>query len=316
MLRGPRRPGWNWFLECGTQALKRQLAIAFKMRDVNEARDYLDSLVFNSLDSAVDVSPVSHQNIRGSWFVDKSADARVTLLYFHGGGYAFYPKSYVRFIAQITLAAKSRTFALDYRLSPEHRFPAQLEDAISAYQWLLDMGITPDRLAVAGDSAGGNLALALLLSARDANLPLPALAITLSPVTGFEYKRPGTTGDPDADWIDEGMLERWANWFCDLPQRQNPLVSSLLADLRGLPPIYMQAGRAEILYDSIHAFADRASRQGADVVLEPWDHMNHDFQIFAPDVPQSADALRRLGEVVDSRMRARGYPQAVSVVSS
>ncbi len=105
----------------------------------------------------------------------------MTVLYFHGGGYSFYPQAYAHFIALITLAAKSRTFALDYRLSPEHRFPAQLEDALSAYRWLLEQGVDPARLIFAGDSAGGNLTLALLLAARESKLPLPALAIALSP---------------------------------------------------------------------------------------------------------------------------------------
>ena len=92
------------------------------------------------------------------------------------------------------------------------------------------------------------------------------------------------------------MLEQWADWFCERAERWHPLVSPVWADLRGLPPIYIQAGGAEILYDSIQAFADRARKQGADVVLETWKNMNHVFQMFGPDVPQSAEALRRLGK--------------------
>jgi epsilon-lactone hydrolase len=312
LLKGPQQPGWNWFAELGTQVLKRQLAVAFTMHDVSEARRYLDSLVVSSPAPEVKMTEVVLGHFRGSWFKGKSEEARVTLLYLHGGGYSFYPRAYAHFIGLITLAAKSKTFALDYRLSPEYRFPAQLEDALNAYRWLLGNGTNPEHLVLAGDSAGGNLTLALLLAARDANLPLPALAITLSPATDFDIEHAGIVKNQCFDWIDKDMLEQWRDWFCDSAQRRNPLISPVWADLRGLPPIYIQAGRREILYDSIQAFADLARKQGADVVFEPWEDMIHDFQLLGPDVPQSAEALRRLGEVIEGCTRERKSTHAVS----
>jgi epsilon-lactone hydrolase len=302
-LKGPRLPSWNWFIELATEMMKRRTRAAFRMGDVKEARRYLDSVVITSPAlSQVSITPVVQEKFRGSWFAGRNTEPRVSVLYFHGGGYSFYPQAYANFIALITLAAKSRTFALDYRLSPEHRFPAQLEDALNAYRWLLEGGADPDQLIFAGDSAGGNLTLALLLAARDSKLPLPALAVALSPPTDFETD---LIGNQDFDWIEKPMLEQWADWFCDAAERRNPLVSPLRADLRGLPPIYIQAGRVEILYDSIRAFADRAQEQRADVVLETWGDMNHDFQMFGLDLPQSAEALRRLGEVIDLRVRGQ-----------
>ena len=312
IVKGPRRPGWNWFMELGTQVLKSQLAIAFRMRDVNEARQYLDSVEVGSPVPQVSTQEVIQENFQGRWFACENRETRATILYCHGGGYSFYPRAYARFITLITLAARTRTFALDYRLSPEYRFPAQLEDALNAYRWLLGNGTKPEQLILAGDSAGGNLTLALLWAARDAKLPLPALAIALSPATDFEAEQAGANRDPGADWIDWRMLEQWANWFCDPAQRRNPLVSPVRADLRGLPPIYIQAGRAEILCHSIQAFADCARDQGAEAVLETWEDMNHDFQLFGPEVPQSAEALRRIGEVVNARTRehAEALPRA------
>jgi len=203
------------------------------------------------------------------------------------------------FIALITPAAKAKTFALDYRLSPEYRFPAQLEDALHAYQWLLDEGVDPADLVVAGDSAGGNLALALLLRARELRLPLPSLAVALSPATDFCIE-PATNG---CDWIGPMMLAHWAERFCDPAHRLDPLVSPVLADLLGLPPIYVQAGRCEVLFESIQRFAEAAKRQGASVTLDAWDEMPHDFQLFGPDAPQSAEALHRIGEVIGARSR-------------
>jgi monoterpene epsilon-lactone hydrolase len=313
MLKGPRYPGWNWLVEVNTEILKRQVNTAFRMRDVREARRYLDSVVIRSpAMSAVNIVPVAREQFRGSWFAQKEAETRVTVLYFHGGGYSFYPQAYANFIALITLAAKSRTFALDYRLSPEHRFPAQLEDALNAYRWLLDTGIDPDNLIIAGDSAGGHLALTLLLAARDSNLPLPALTLALSPPTDLEGDHASLVHNQQFDWISRPMIEKWADWFCYSSERRNPLISPLWADLRGLPPIYLQAGRCEILHDSIQAFADRAKGQGADVVLETWKEMNHVFQMFGPDVPQSAEALRRIGEVVEARIGGEQKKEAVS----
>jgi monoterpene epsilon-lactone hydrolase len=313
MLKGPRQPSWSWLVELNTEVLKRHVTTAFTMRDVGEARSYLDSVVISSPAlSGVDIRPIVQEKFRGSWFTQKNAEAAVTVLYFHGGGYSFYPRAYANFIALTTLAAKSRTFAVDYRLSPEHRFPAQLEDALNAYRWLLETGTDPDSLIFAGDSAGGNLALTSLLAARDSKLPLPALAIALSPATDIEGKHASIVGDPASDWIDKHMIEQWADWFCDSSQRRQPLVSPLWADLRGLPPIYIQAGRSEILYDSIQAFAARARSQGAEVVLETWKDMNHDFQIFGPDVPQSAEALDRIGEVIAFRVRREETTGAVS----
>ena len=305
-LRGPRLPGWNWFVELATEVLKRQTLTAFRLGNLKEARRYLDSVVISSPAlSEVMITPVVQEKFRGSWFTGKNftsenKEPRVSVLYFHGGGYSFYPQAYANFIALITQAAKSRTFALDYRLSPEHRFPAQLEDALNAYCWLLETGADPERLVVAGDSAGGNLTLALLLAARASKLPMPVLAVALSPPTDFETKQ---IGNGDFDWIDKPMLEQWADWFCDHAERRNSLVSPLWSDLRGLPPIYIQAGRVEILYPSIQVFADRARKQGADVVLETWEDMNHDFQMFGLDSPQSAEALRRIGQVIDVRVR-------------
>jgi monoterpene epsilon-lactone hydrolase len=313
MLKGRRQPSWNWLVELNTEVLKKHVTTAFRMSDVAEARSYLDSVVISSPAlSGVDITPIVQEKFRGSWFTQKNTEAPATVLYFHGGGYSFYPRAYANFIALITLAAKSRTFALDYRLSPEHRFPAQLEDALNAYRWLLETGTDPDNLIVAGDSAGGNLALTSLLAARDSKLPLPALAIALSPATDIEGKHASVVGDQESDWIDRHMIERWADWFCDSSQRRQPLVSPLWADLRGLPPIYIQAGRSEILYDSIQAFAARARSQGAEAVLETWKDMNHDFQMFGPDVPQSAEALERISEVIAFRVRREKTTGAVS----
>jgi acetyl esterase/lipase len=309
-MKGPARPGWNWFVEVATEVLRNHLIRAFNMDDAREARLYLDSVVFDSPAlRQVKMSSFASDKIRGDWVVPKQGEPAATLLYFHGGGYSFYPKAYSSVIALITVAAKCKTFALDYRLSPEHRFPAQLEDALNAYRWLLENGSDPDKLIVGGDSAGANLTLALLLAARERRLPLPALAVVLSPPTDFDPPEDFASSETilaneEFDYIDRKMLVKWAEWFCEAGLRRDPLVSPLHADLRGLPPIYMQAGGAEILFDSIQRFADHARDVGADVTLESWADMNHVFQAFGYDAPQSRQALTRIGEVIAQRVGA------------
>lgn len=300
-LKGPRRQGWNFFVEACTAVLKKQVATAFCLGGVDNARAYLDCMEISSPALAeIAITSVEYESIRGAWFRQHDSHPDVTLLYLHGGGYSFYPRSYRAFIASITLAARSETFALDYPLAPEHRFPAQLDDAVQAYRWLINNGTDPGKLIIAGDSAGGHLALGLLLTASDLKLPLPAVTIALSPAIGFEIE---SFGDNHFDWINKTQVRQWSNWFCDPARRSDARVSLLKADWQGLSPIYIQAGRAEILFDSIQVFADRAKAQGADVVFEAWDDMNHVFQIFGRDAPQSAAALRRIGEVIDDRVR-------------
>ena len=298
LIRGPHFPNWSLVLEASSHFLKLQASAAFHMSNIAEAREYEDALVFGSPAVAqVNIEPVDSP-IKGHWYLPKSEARDVTVLYLHGGGYAYYSKIHQNLIAQITLAAQSHTFALDYRLIPEHPYPAQLEDAMAAYRWLLDTGVDPKRLVVIGDSAGGNLTLALLLALREARLSFPALAVCLGPWT--DLSNSGKSMDTNAahDWLAKEMAVQWAGWFCKDANASDPLVSPINANLKGLPPIYIQAGSAEILHDMIYSFAERAKQQGAQVHLEVWPNMTHDFQAFGDIAPESKEALQRIGEVV------------------
>ncbi len=221
------------------------------------------------------------------------------MLYLHGGGYSFYPRHYANLIADVTLASRCRTFALDYRLTPESRFPAQLEDGLRAYQWLLHEA-AGQRMVLVGDSAGANLSLAFLQEARERRLRMPAVVILLSPPVTFDVDVAKLAIDERFDWVRKSMLAKWADWFCDAQQRADPLISPIYADLRGLPPIYIQDGRVEILHETIETFVNVARQQGANVVLDSWDNMNHDFQFFGTGAPQSQKAIGRIGEIVTS----------------
>ena len=299
IFHGPLLPNWSWRVESATYFLKMQTKIAFGMTKPADAREYEDSLVFGSpaVENMTKEKIVSV--VKGHWYQPKKNASNVTVLYLHGGGFAYYSKAHENLIALVTLAAKSNTFVPAYRLIPEHPFPAQLEDALTAYRWLLKNETSPKRMAVIGDSAGGNLVLSLLLSIREANLPLPSSAICIAPWTDLSNPGESMTKNATYDWIDKQMAEQWAEWYCKNTNVKNPLVSPIHADLRGLPPIYIQTGSAEILYDMICSFADRAKEQGANVKLESWPFMTHDFQAFGDMTIESQEALKRIGEFVE-----------------
>lgn len=290
--------------EVAIHYLRSQTITGFNLSSPGKGREYGDSLVFHSPAlEQVTIESVAAP-VRGHWFRPKQATWNVTLLYLHGGGYAYYAAAHQNLISLVTLAAKSRTFALDYRLIPEHPFPAQLEDAMAAYHWLLENGTSPERLVIAGDSAGGNLVLSLLLSLRDAKMPLPTVAICIAPWTDVENSGESMTKNEPYDWVEKRMAVQWSEWLRNGADPKTPLISPLQADLSGLPPIYIQAGSAEILHDMIREFENRAREQHADVTVEVWPNMNHDFQAFGDAIPESKHALQRIGEVIEKHLLA------------
>ncbi|MFZ2489422.1 MAG: alpha/beta hydrolase [Anaerolineae bacterium] len=297
-LHGPQRPNWTWNFEVITSFARAQAIAAFEISDPVASRAYENVLVpYSPALAQINVRLVEGP-VQGHWYTPKVGHRAVTLLYLHGGGYVYYADLYHSLISEVALATEANTFALDYRLSPEHPFPAQLEDAVAAYRWLLEQGVAPDRLVVAGDSAGGNLTLTLLLALRDARLPLPALAVGISPWTDVGDRGASMTTNEETDWIQKRMAIQWGKWLCNGADPTNPLISPIYGDWRNLPPVYIQAGDAEVLYDMIREFVALAQAQGADVTLDVWPHMNHDFQAFGEAAPDSALAFARLREVV------------------
>ncbi|RMG96265.1 MAG: alpha/beta hydrolase [Chloroflexi bacterium] len=222
------------------------------------------------------------------------------LLYFHGGGYVIGSSTTHQDLAwRLSAATQARVFSLDYRLAPEHPFPAAVEDALAAYRWLLTQGFTADRLALAGDSAGGGLVMAVLVALRDAGEPLPATAVCLSPWVDLALTGKSLTTNAAADpVITRERLAEYAQLYLGETDPQIPLASPLYADLNGLPPLLIQAGSAEILLDDASRLAARAEAAGVAVTLDIWEEMIHVWQAFAAVVPESQEAIARIGEFV------------------
>jgi monoterpene epsilon-lactone hydrolase len=225
------------------------------------------------------------------------ADPDRTLLYLHGGGFVMgSPNTHRKLAADLSRAAGVRVMVPDYPLAPEHPFPAAIEAITSLYTALLATGGPADRIAIGGDSAGGGLTVATLLAWRDRGLVLPAAALVISPwvdLTGAEVLDPALVErDPICSPESLDTMGRW--YLADADPRQ-PLVSPVLADLTGFPPLLIHVGEAEILVGGSRALAERAAAAGVDVTLDVWPDMIHVWHVFAGRVPESTDAVERAG---------------------
>jgi monoterpene epsilon-lactone hydrolase len=245
--------------------------------------------------AAVDVA-----GIPAEWVVAPDADAQCVILYLHGGGYVVGSIATHRGLAgRLSHAAAARVLLIDYRLAPEHPFPAAVEDATAAYRWLLGSGVNPARMVIAGDSAGGGLTVATLVALRDAGEPLPAAGVCQSPWVDLEGIGDSMTTKADVDpMVQRERLVQLAQCYLAGADPQTPLAAPLYADLHGLPPLLVQVGTAETLLDDATRLADRARAAGVEVSLEPWDDMIHVWQLFAPMLPEGQQAIERIGDFI------------------
>lgn len=227
------------------------------------------------------------------------ADPRRAVLYLHGGGYIFgSPLSHNDLGEFLAKSAKVPVYLLDYRLAPEHPFPAPVEDAVAAYRWLLEQDIKPERIAVSGDSAGGGLTLATLFAIRDAKLPMPACGVPLSPWSDLECTGETMVTKAAVDPMVQRDLTRQLADLYAPGKLDNPLVSPLHGDYTGLPPLLIQVGERETLLDDSLRVADRARKAGVDVTLEVEPGQIHVFQIFASRLDEAVAAIDRMGAFI------------------
>lgn len=209
------------------------------------------------------------------------------ILYFHGGAFVIgSPRPFRNQSARLSLAAGCQVLTVDYRLAPEHPFPAALDDAVTSYRWLLKQGWDPAQIVLAGDSAGGNLALTTLLRLRDGGDSLPAAGLLISPWVDLTCSAPSmeTNADPRQFAQREGLLEDAALYLQGADPCQ-PLASPLFADLTGLPPLLIQVGSTETLLDDARRLAERATSAGVDVTLEVWQGMPHEWHLLSALLP-------------------------------
>jgi len=258
------------------------------------------------VETDVVVTEVDAGGVPADWVtVEGVSEVKRVVLYFHGGAYVMGSRNTHRGLASlIARAAKARVLLPEYRLAPEQPFPAAIEDAEACWRWLLSEGHASHNMAIAGDSAGGGLALATLLALKAAELPLPACVVGLSPWTDLEGT--GPTAEPGS--VDDPMLTpdglRTSGMQYTATELRNPLAAPLHGDLRGLPPLLLQVGTREILLSDSTRFAEKAQAAGVEVTLEVEEGLIHVWQML-PGVPEAASAIQRIGAFIDSHLKAK-----------
>ncbi|WP_310350775.1 alpha/beta hydrolase [Methylobacterium sp. BE186] len=285
-----------------------------------ERLDWIGSL--STLPPDVRIEPAEPGGVPAEWSATPSADGSRVLLFLHGGGYVSGSLASHRvMVAMAGREAGCRTLALSYRLAPEHPFPAALDDALAAYRFLLTSGIAPERICLGGESAGGGLALATLVSLREAGDPLPACLWCASPWVDLEMTGASIeTKDAVDPIIHRAYLGELAAAYLDGSDPRGPLVSPLQADLTGLPPTLIQVGSAETLLDDAVRLAGKLAAADVPVTLAVWPHMIHAWHLFHQRLNEGAQSLAQVGRFVrehtGSDVNATCRPAGLSLETS
>jgi len=256
--------------------------------------------------------------VPGDWLTMPEADPARVVLYIHGGAFMMGSvRGYRALTARLAKATRARTLVIEYRLAPEHPFPAAVEDGTAAYAGLLEQGVAPTSIVIAGDSAGGNLTMATLLSLRDSGAPLPAGGVCISPWVDLECLGETMTTNADVDPLctQESMLLE-AGLYLGGHNARDPLASPIYADLKGLPPLLIQVGSEETLLDDSNRLAARAKEAGVPVTLEIFESMPHVWHVFAEYLPEAQEAIDAIGAFVDARMGNAAKSQKTSAGTS
>jgi len=299
-----RRPSWR------AVALNALLRVTMRRRLAHDAdvvalrRQYekLDARQFR-LGPPVVRAPVDCGAVPAEWVTVPETRPERIVLYLHGGSFAFrFPNAHATLAARLCRRLGARALIPDYRLAPEHPFPAAPDDCEATYRWLLHEGLAASDIVVAGDSAGANLALVTLQRARAAGLPLPACAVLLSPALDCTMSSPSMAAydgrDPMLQLANLLVLRQY--YVLSPHDYVNPEVSPLFADFRGFPPLFLQVGTEELLRDEAIRAAEKAHHAGVDVELELWPGAAHVFQI-ADFLPESTHAINNIARFVRLR---------------
>jgi len=261
----------------------------------------------------VEVSDVRVADVPCRWTRVPDAREDKVLVYLHGGGYVMGSlDTHQELMGRLARHCRAKVLGVEYRLAPEHPFPAGLDDAVAVYEATLASGVTAGDIMIGGDSAGGGLALATLLAARDKGMPMPAGAILFSPWTDLMATGESVATRADADPMITGgpatLLEMAVHYHGEVASGDDPLVSPQYADLTGLPPLLIQVGDAEVLLSDSTRLADNAKAAGVSASLEVWDEAPHVFQA----LPMAPERLMRSPKSVCSSKRGRGKPRCAS----
>jgi monoterpene epsilon-lactone hydrolase len=303
LLGRSRRAAWGFGFELMVAATRGAWSVMPKIgvvrwRNVGEA---LSPLRFDGLEPRFMRYESGGNEISGVWLEPPQAD-RPVLLYLHGGGFVFASlRTHGGLIGALARAARARTLAVEYRLAPEHPLPAAVEDALSAYRHMLAEGIPPQRIVVAGDSAGGTLVLNLLLALRDAGEPLPAAGVAICPWVDLECSGASFTANADFDFVGEVHCRLAAASYLGGADARRPDISPLYAQLSGLPPLLVQAGELEALLDQVLELSRQAKEAGVAVQMSVYPDMVHVWHLMREQTPRGQQAIDEIAAFVRAR---------------
>jgi salicylate hydroxylase len=261
------------------------------------------------------ISPVTIERASGLWVLPKGVSDKRVVLHLHGGGFAFGSADCsVEYAERLALAINGRCLALNYRLAPEHPFPAALEDAVAAYRFLLGQGFAPEDIFVSGESAGAGLATSLIMDVRDLGLPRPAGLIALSPFVDCTLASESIARLEGQDpIIDRDILTYMATSYFQAAPASSPRISPVYGNFSGLPPMLIQASDSEVLVDDAKRLAAAAKKAGVDVTLELYPERLHIFSVF-PFLESSRKSLESIAKFAKHR-RARVRPNDMTASS-
>ena len=292
---------YDTLVQGGIEAAKA--GIAPTVEGVNEL---MESLFSYDMPPGAEAQAIDANGVPSEWVCAEGADPARRVLFFHGGGYIVGTlKGYRGFAAQLSQACGGAVLSVDYRMGPDHFFPAAVDDALSAWDFITANGPdgpgAPETTFVIGDSAGGGLALSLLLKLKMNGAAQPNAAVPLSPWT--DLTQSGASYDTQAG-VDPMVGRETLGWMASLyvtkADAKNPLASPLFGDPTGLPPLLIMVGERETMQDDSNAFAALARDAGVEVTLEVASEMVHVWPVFGPRIPESADAIARIGVFVKS----------------
>lgn len=251
-------------------------------------------------------------NMDALWIIPDNIDNDSVILYLHGGGYGMGSiKSHKKVAARIARSAKTQCIIIEYRLAPENMYPAALDDSIQAYQWLLDQGFKPEKIAFGGDSAGGGLTICTLLKIKELGMPQPLAAFCMSPWIDLAADSPEMEAYQKNDpFIDLKSVKIWGKQYAG-EEVKNPLCSPLYSEATDIAPLLIQIGTAEILLFENRAFYEKGLKRGMEIQYEEYKDMVHVFQVFGGFLPQADKAIESIGRFILAKAQ-----QAKTSVSS
>jgi acetyl esterase/lipase len=258
----------------------------------------------NAFPAGVRIERSTDTMLPGEWITPSRVTTNGVILFMHGGGYlAGSPRTHRALTTWLAHRAGMRVFSLDYRLAPEHPFPAGLDDAVRAVHALVARGTPMSRIAFCGDSAGGGLVLATMLRLREEGGVLPAAAALICPLTDCTGRSTSLVTNAKSEPV-LGLRHRDAfmRWYAGKIPLEHPYISPLGADLHGLPPMLVEASRIEVLWDDASRFVEKATAAGVEITFVPHDGLAHDWHVMVPFIPEARASVRRIGEYLAQRV--------------